>query len=309
MEQSHPVKPDPATPAGPTATLVKQTLWITLVAVAVFVGFRNLPVNSEHLHYTDFDAGNASFLELCEPGGPAFVPVRDVPSPVTLELEAERMPEAGQPVRFTVRLRAFSGRLIGPRDLLPVHEERLHLLVVDPSLEDYQHVHPQPLGSGDAFTFEITPRRSGEYRVFADFMPVATGRGLYAGAAFRVPGDPGVPEETVRTETRVGEYLLRLVSEKEQLRRNRNFPFSLDVRRSDGGAVELGRIMGAYAHVVAFDRERSGFAHLHPLPEREGGGPLDFVLLLERPGTYRLWAQLMVDGRELFAPFTLRVDA
>ena len=76
--------------------------------------------------------------------------------------------------------------------------------------------------------------------------------------------------------------------------------------------VTLEPVMGALAHLVAFDTERRGFAHFHPLAEGEDlwnakGQGLQFSFQLRDPGTYRLWAQVKIDGRELFAPFDLSV--
>lgn len=78
--------------------------------------------------------------------------------------------------------------------------------------------------------------------------------------------------------------------------------------------------MGAAAHMVAFDASVSGFAHLHPaLATQEDaaltpmGIPVDtarlkFALQLTDPGYYRMWAQIKVDGNEIFAPFGFRVE-
>jgi hypothetical protein len=87
------------------------------------------------------------------------------------------------------------------------------------------------------------------------------------------------------------------------------------VAAEDGAAIVLEEVMGASAHVVAFDEARSGFAHLHPVEKptevsigrAPGTGELAFSLFLPDPGAYRLWAQVKVDGRESFAPFDVFV--
>jgi len=43
-------------------------------------------------------------------------------------------------------------------------------------------VHPEPGRRPGEWTFRFHPRFGGLYRIFADFTPVATNRGLYAEA-------------------------------------------------------------------------------------------------------------------------------
>jgi hypothetical protein len=71
--------------------------------------------------------------------------------------------------------------------------------------------------------------------------------------------------------------------------------------------------MGALAHLVAFDEARSGFAHLHP-NETDKFHSLDtrwprltFKLTIPRAGRYVIWSQVILDGREVFAPFWFEV--
>ena len=67
------------------------------------------------------------------------------------------------------------------------------------------------------------------------------------------------------------------------------------------------------AHLVAFDGVRSGFAHLHPNetdltrsldPHRP---QLTFKLTIPRAGRYVIWSQVILGGREMFAPFWFEV--
>jgi hypothetical protein len=71
-------------------------------------------------------------------------------------------------------------------------------------------------------------------------------------------------------------------------------------------------VMGAFAHLVAFDDECRGFAHLHPkenlIPvegEETYRGPLTFGFRPPSTGHFRLWAQVRIDEQEIFVPFDL----
>jgi hypothetical protein len=90
-------------------------------------------------------------------------------------------------------------------------------------------------------------------------------------------------------------------------------PLTLAVTRADGGEVKLEPVMGALAHLVAFDQQRRGYAHLHPVQTGHETDPhqpqLSFVYNTSLPGRYRLWAQVQLDGRERFLPFDIDVKA
>jgi len=77
---------------------------------------------------------------------------------------------------------------------------------------------------------------------------------------------------------------------------------------------ELEPVMGAYAHFVAFNEEGTEVLHVHPLGEEpdskdDRGGPvMEFHALFNEPGYYRFYAQFLIDGKDRFAPFGLRID-
>ncbi len=89
---------------------------------------------------------------------------------------------------------------------------------------------------------------------------------------------------------------------------------TLAIESTDAGPVRLGPVMGAFAHLVAFDAQRRGFAHLHPnetdlaLPPDAVHPRLTFKVTLPQGGLYYIWAQVSVAGQDVFAPFVLRVD-
>ena len=299
---------------------------ITVAALALYAGFRVLPTGT-NLRHSDFQATGVNALEMCDPARPQFIPVVEVRSPVRMELSPSdgRVPAVGAATRFKLTLSTAGGSPIGPVDLLTVHTRKLHLLVVDPSLTDYQHLHPEPGAKPGEWFFTHTPLRSGAYRVFVDFTPVATGRGLYAFNDYPVPGDAAVVDDGRReTETRLGgevatgRWRFRLAT-REGTPVRAGVPVTLVFSGVEvaGGAVPLGLVMDAYAHLVAFDKARSGFAHLHPRGETSGEyavRPLDprapklfFALMIPKAGDYVIWTQVNLAGRDIFLPFRFAV--
>lgn len=301
----------------------RQIVIITAVAVALFAVFRWLPTGT-NLSHMDFRATGANSIEFCDPLNPQFIPVVAVKSPVALTLAradgAATPPVPGQEVRFILTLKTASGKPIAPEDLLVTHTRLLHLLIIDPWLNDYQHVHPEPTARAGDWTFAFTPRREGNYRVFADFTPAATARGLYAATDVQI-GASGLParytmvlsHETNWVVERDG-YRFALVPAVQPVRARQPVDLKLVITRADGGRVPMGPVMGAFAHLVAFDEARSGFAHLHPMetdllqPPDAVKPVLNFKITIPAAGSYVIWAQLNLAGRETFVPFWFDVE-
>ena len=285
---------------------------ITAVSLALYAGFRALPTGT-NLHQTDFSVQGQGAIELCDPSNPQFVAVTTARSPVTMTLRGDLPAVPGRESRLTLVLATATGKPVGPADLLAQHTRKLHLLVVDPTLHDYQHIHPEPGTTDGEWTFAVTPRLAGTYRVFADFVPVPTGRSLYAGADLRVTGEAA--SDTTRIFSRDAEvdgYLFKLTPDAP-IRAGKVANLAFTVTRADGGAVPMEPVMAAYAHLVAFDQGQSGFAHLHPnelslTPPPDATHPrLTFKITIPTSGVYVIWAQVKLAGREVFAPFWFEV--
>jgi hypothetical protein len=304
-----------AAPAGwVNAAQRRQLAWITAGALGVFVALRLLPTGTS-LSHMDFRVEARNAIEFCDPLNPQFIPVVAVKSPVTLSVNTAGPAVAGQEVRCIAVLRTAAGKAVASPDLLLAHTKKLHLLIADPTLTDYQHVHPQPGRTPGEWTFVFTPKWGGAYRVFADFTPAATGRGLYASADMRVEGKVGdVAKQQAAPADREG-YHFELHPGALPMRANQPIDLTFAVQRADGGAVPLEPVMGAFAHLVAFDHGRTGFAHLHPaetdLTKRPDARKpeLHFKVTIPAAGRYVVWAQVSLGGREMFVPFWFEVGS
>ncbi len=308
----------------------RQVTLITVGALALYVGFRLLPTGS-NLNHIDFRTGGSpGSLEMCDPSNPQFIPVMAVKSPVSMSVSVENgdgRAEAGREVRGVVKLTTASGKPIGPVDLLVMHTRKLHLLVIDPTLGDYQHLHPEPGAKDGEWVFAFTPRSGGVYRLFADFTPTATGRGLYAGTELAVAGvkeregdatvlrGGGTPPtaETEKMAVVRGGFVFSLSVDGGVLEAGKVADLAFTITREGGGEVPLEPVMDAYAHLVAFDEARSGFAHLHPNEADLAKKPdateprLTFKITIPLRGRYVIWAQVNLGGTETFVAFPVSV--
>jgi hypothetical protein len=291
---------------------------ITLGAVVLFVVVRRLPTGT-NLSHMDFRASGTNVIEFCDPANPQFIPVVDVRSPVTMRLTSTSAVE-GTEFRGVFTLKTSSGKPVAPEDLIVMHTKKLHLMIVDPTLTDYQHVHPEPGTSPGEWSFAFTPRAGGTYRLFADFTPTATGRGLYASVDLPVEATPRTnptvaapAEDRPTTEVQRDGFRFRLVPMAPPIRAGQPADLRFTIERTGGGLVPLETVMGAFAHLVAFDEARRGFAHLHPMeadptkrPDAEHPA-LSFRITIPSAGRYVIWSQVNLGGREAFVPFWFNV--
>lgn len=325
----------PITPRPPQsvtrAASERRQLWqlaaLTFGAILLYVVVRQLPTGT-NLSHLDFRVQGGTSIEFCDPANPQFIPVVAVPSPVSLTLQsAGAPPRADVPISLTATLATSTGKSIGPDDLLVTHTQKLHLLIFDSSARHYQHIHPVPGPRAGDWVFSFTPETPGTYRIFADFTPSATARGLYASADLEVAEakDIAARKESAATktvnETRDSElhvnatsvtqdgFIFQLVPATQPIRASLVTDFEFIASRKDGRPIELEPVMDAYAHLVAVDEQRSGFAHLHPAqlvdPKAAGAAAskLDFKVTIPRAGRYVIWAQVKIDGAERYVPF------
>jgi len=292
----------------------RQIVLLTIGALALYGMFRALPTGT-NLHSNDFSVQGKGMVELCDPANPQFVAVTTARSPVTMTLRSDVPAANGSAVRLTLALTTSTGKPVGPADVLVQHTRKLHLLVVDPTLNDYQHLHPEPGETYGEWTVTFTPHLAGVYRVFADFVPVPTGRSLYASSDLPVAGTTLSSIPRFSWDAVAENYQFKLTADAP-VRAGVGADLTFDVARQDGGAVPLELVMDAYAHLVAFDQSRSGFAHLHPLASNtaepialpDASKPrLNFRITIPTAGVYVIWAQIKISGRELFAPFWFEV--
>lgn len=222
----------------------------------------------------------------------------------------------GAPVEMVLTLKQKNGgQPVSYEDLIEIHTERIHLLIADPSLEDYQHVHPVKTDKPGEFDFTFAPAKSGKYLFYSDLLPEKTNAQEYSVAELEVPGaaDPVVRRDN--REFTVNGYKFLLAFDDAKLVQGKSNRATLKVVGPDDKPfAQLEPVMGAYAHMVGFSEDRKHVLHVHPQgkePETadERGGPeLSFYVNLPQPGYLVLYSQVQIDGKDVFAPFGLDVE-
>lgn len=287
---------------------------LTLVFAALYFVLRALPdAQCGFLHYEEIVNADGS-IEFCATNHAGFLDLTRLQYPVEMVISLANESISGAQQMVTLELLTPGGTPIAPHELAITHTKKMHVMLIDPSLQEYHHVHPQADGLNGRYTFEFTPHRAGVYQVFVEFVPLRTRRQVIATGKISVAGTASALLFEHQTQCLVEDVRFNLGAPVERLRRGLDYRLELEVSAVDGGFVELQDVMGAKGHMVAFDAAGKGFAHMHPvdsvLTARSDGteSELAFFFNVPNPGWYRLFAQVKVEGREVFGHFDLEVE-
>jgi hypothetical protein len=206
-----------------------------------------------------------------------------------------------------------TGKPINPDDLKVTHTEKVHLLIIDDGLEDYSHIHPKPLNNSGLYEFEWRPQTQGNYRIWADLLPVESNTQEYVITDLVSGQPPAKINRAVTRESNVEGYTAQLSFDSENLEVGKAIMGKVSFMEYAKPLTALEPIMGSYAHIVGFSQDLKTIVHIHPMgeepskPTDRGGPELQFHLEPAAPGFIKLFAQVKHNGRELFFPFGIEI--
>jgi len=226
---------------------------------------------------------------------------------------------AGQKVEVTVNMSKADKSPVLHTDLLVMETEPIHLLIEEPGLGDYHHEHPVPTKTPGEHAFSFIPKKTGPYRIWADIVPAATGlqEQPFVDLPSPAKADPITDTENRFTST-VGGYQFdlaltngnHLLPKAGQARR-----VSVTITAADGKPVTiLAPVRNAFGHLVGFCSDYDTVVRLRPIggnilsPDLRGGPSLGFTLFPPKAGFMRLYCQVLIEGKMLFAPFNLNIQ-
>lgn len=241
----------------------------------------------------DHSGGGASSLGLARAEG-GFA-LTDVRAPA-------RVGEAGE---LSLVVRDDAGAPVSDFDL--EHEKELHLIVVRADGQQFRHVHPERADDG-TWSIDWEWAEAGSYRVFADFVPGATGEGLTLSTTVSVSGDvQAQPATGPVTETEVDGYAVTVTGD---LVAGEGSPLTLSVSRDGQPVTTLEPYLGAFGHLVALRDGDLAYLHVHPHGDAPAAGETSgpevvFEATIPTEGRYLLYFDFQVDGQVYSAPLVL----
>ncbi|GAA2108671.1 hypothetical protein [Actinomadura alba] len=190
----------------------------------------------------------------------------------------------------------FRFQILGPDGravtaVTPIHDRKLHLIVVREDLTGFWHVHPVEEGDG-IWSARLALPEAGAYRAFADIAPEALGDALTLGADLAVTGvDEPRPVPEPATSFSVDDYEVGIEGElvAGQARR-----VTLTVSKDGSPVTDLQPYLAAYGHLVVLRVGDLAYVHVHPDGSpgdgvTEAGPGITFHAQVPGPGTYRLF--------------------
>jgi len=279
---------------------MRSAIVVYALSAIVLIGFPSMSRAQHEHHGSDHHH---------EPAGAA-----DAAPSVTASVTPNASLRVGERVPLTLTLQYLDGKPVLLDELKVVHTQPIHVLVVDPSLTDYQHEHPEAGSEPGSYTFSITPKKSGEYKFFANIVLNEDEVEQYVPFTAVVEGTPSPQDRKVNITSTAHDNRFDL-SFDQALASNTAILATVDITDSEGEPQEkLEPIMGTFAHIVAFSADRSEVVHIHPMgdeadDEDDRGGPsFEFHAEFPHAGYYKMFVQVRLDGQDVFVPFGLDVS-
>ena len=193
-----------------------------------------------------------------------------------------------------------------------VHTQPVHLLIIEPGFSDYHHEHPVQRTTGQ-YAFSITPKTACSYRVWVDVQPKGSHQ-QYIPVDLKGVEECNEPiDKVVDLEASSQGYNFKLEPEGD-LKVGEAVFANINITK-DGQPVDfLEPVMGAFAHMVGFYEDYESIAHIHPIgieptQDTERGGPtLRFHIEPKQAGYLKLFAQVQIDGKQVFSPFRITIQ-
>jgi len=243
----------------------------------------------------------------------------DKPKPVAakptirLTLLPQDTPKVGHPVMVLAKLERLQERTIVTADQLEtVHTQKFHLLLVDSTMTDYQHIHPQPTKTPGVYSFTFTPKVAGGYRAWADITPVG-GKEEFDMSEELGAHRAGAINKTESHSANVGGYHFTLSFDKPPVEGGESMGTIMVTDHKNNPVMTLEPVMGAYAHIAGFYDDFRTVAHMHPMGAEptgahdRGGPELQFHFEPARTGFVKFFAQVQIAGKDMMVPFGVMV--
>lgn len=223
--------------------------------------------------------------------------------------------EKGKLAQLSLVLTDEQDRPVSTGRLEAIDGDKIHLLAIDESLLDFQHLYPQPAGAVGHYMFSFVPASAHNYKIFVDIKPkgkpaedipvLLAGKDPCKGYCVNIMsadrakiGDENIYVTTDRSTVHVGEDVIG----------------KLNILGKNGvPANALEPVLGSFAYIVGFYDDFNTVSHIRPVgfrpdkPTDRGSSPLLFVFHPLRAGYFKYFIQYRLNGQDVIIPMGIRV--
>lgn len=211
--------------------------------------------------------------------------------------------KSGQPVRLYFKpLRVNRPDSIVA--LRPLHEKKIHLIIISKDLSYFFHGHPK-LINGE-YVVEHTFPLGGSYILFQDYMPKGSPQQLDKQEIY-VAGDKGsiALADSAVNFWKGDEYEVELVPDAPKIKVNTAVMLKAVVSKNGEDVTDLEKYLGALAHVVIINSDALDYLHVHAMETTTNGPDILLHTRFSRSGFYKVFLEFKHKGNVRLANFVL----
>lgn len=225
-----------------------------------------------------------------------------VNSSMNVEIKGNPVIKRGEPCKIEFCISDGNGKTLTPEDMQETYTKKLHVMLVDSSLSDYHHIHPEYDKNTELFTLSFVPKVQGEYNVWQDFTLQKDDSNIILKSKINSARDYKIPPIIQHTNSVTTQNNNIDIDVNPPLNSGKDSTLTLKVTDKSGSMVKFEPIMGAYAHLVGFSKDGENFIHCHPI-NNNPTGDLQFHITPEKGGYTKFFLQIKTDGNEVIVPF------
>lgn len=230
---------------------------------------------------------------------------------IAVQVETNTPIESGKPINTKIKLiHTDTGKPITSQELAVKFTEKMHIFVIDQTLQDYHHIHPTPTNNPGEFVFNFTPNTNNSYNVWTDIKLLRDDQSHRLKSTI-----PSARSQNIRTHIPTNTHTISdgvtiNWQSPSTLRKDTSTTVDVTLTDSMGNPItDLQPLMGAYAHLVGFSADGKSIVHTHPIGEEpatandRGGPTMRFHITPDFTGSSQFYLQFKRGGKESYAAF------
>lgn len=225
---------------------------------------------------------------------------------ISIEVETQGALSASEKVEFSFQLYdEDTKKSVAEMDLNDSHTKKLHFIVYDGSLTEFNHVHPT--FDGKVWKAELSLTTNGSYYIWAQGV---LSDDTEFSASYRVSVIGGKPALSVVAlgnvrKANIGNTVVEL--SKQKIKVGKMAMLTYTVSRNDGTKPDVTPYLGTNAHIIAVSPDGDDLIHAHPV---DGDTTNTGMIHVTFPtaGDFRVWAQVIDSGVLKTVPLSVTVE-
>jgi hypothetical protein len=220
------------------------------------------------------------------------------------EIEAQNaatvMKGHSQILRFSLRDPQLGFHLT-PTELETKHTQKLHTMVVNQSLTDYHHLHPQFNPQNGLWEAEFTPHTQEKYTAWHDYTLCDNKQEFHTKTELPSLRGLHTPSPVIQQQNEAFAGGYHVVLDSGPIKSGEANMVTMHITDASGNPVtHFEPIMAADAHLVGFTKDGNTMIHCHPT--KTEGNALTFHIEPTQSGLTKFFLQMRPNGQEITIP-------